>query len=70
VPQGKVQKIGEYTFPGFGAHTNAYPVPYLTIACSIGGTKSEMETFLKRLDSAFKEMMKKKAVKLVNNNSY
>jgi hypothetical protein len=71
VPLGKVVKIGDYSFQGYGSHTNAYPVPYLTIACSIGAAKTEMETFLKRLEVAIKDVMKKKtlATILVSDSS-
>ena len=33
------KSIGPFEFQGYGAHTNEYPVPYLTAACAIGVTR-------------------------------
>jgi O-phospho-L-seryl-tRNASec:L-selenocysteinyl-tRNA synthase len=32
-------------FPGYGSHHDAYPCPYLTIACAVGMKTSEVEEF-------------------------
>ena len=37
-------------FTGWGAHANNYRCAYLTAAAAIGMTKSDVDTFLKRLD--------------------
>jgi O-phospho-L-seryl-tRNASec:L-selenocysteinyl-tRNA synthase len=50
VPLGQVKSVGHLEFQGYGAHVDAYPVPYLTAACVLGVRKEEVEEFLVRLD--------------------
>jgi len=42
-------------FPSYGASYSHYPTNYLTAACAIGLTPSELERFLERLDAALSE---------------
>ena len=51
--------IGNYTFKGYGPHANTYNCPYLTIAAAIGGTKDEMDLFLKRLENTIYDYKQK-----------
>merc|ERR1711865_488087 len=52
--------IGPFEFEGFGAHSNAYSVPYMNAAASIGMTESDVHTFISRLDTTLVELAKKK----------
>ena len=40
---------------GFGAHADAYPVPYLAAAAAVGATDEDVDTFVRRLRGAFKD---------------
>lgn len=46
-------------FEGFGAHCPGYPHSYMSIACAIGITKKDIDTFCERLAKTFKEYDKK-----------
>ena len=46
-------------FDGFGAHCAEYPHSYMSIACAIGITKKDIDTFCERLEKTFKEYDKK-----------
>ncbi|KAF0692959.1 Aste57867_16005 [Aphanomyces stellatus] len=52
------KSIAGYPFPGFGAHTDAFPSPYLTAACAIGMTKPDIDLFVQRLHKALVEFQK------------
>ncbi|RHY85649.1 hypothetical protein DYB26_001325, partial [Aphanomyces astaci] len=54
-----VKSVGGHQFIGFGAHANAYPSAYLTAACAIGMTKSEIDVFAARLWKALVEFQTK-----------
>lgn len=53
--------IGTFIFQGYGAHSDTYPVPYLTAACAMGITRQEIDTFAERLSKCLRELRKKKA---------
>eukprot|EP00002_Diphylleia_rotans_P036295 TRINITY_DN7982_c0_g1_i2.p1 TRINITY_DN7982_c0_g1~~TRINITY_DN7982_c0_g1_i2.p1 ORF type:complete len:239 (+),score=31.80 TRINITY_DN7982_c0_g1_i2:250-966(+) len=53
-------KVAGIQFEGYGAHTNSYPVPYLTVACAIGASKTEIDTFMGRLDKVLSEYVRKR----------
>lgn len=54
--RGKYAKsIDGITFESYGAHANTYPCCYLTAACALGATQSEMEAFLERFEHAMKD---------------
>jgi len=68
VPKGS-KTVAGYTFQSFGAHCNNYPTPYLTVACAIGITKEEIDTFLTRFKKTLIELKKKtEKQKLVTTN--
>jgi O-phospho-L-seryl-tRNASec:L-selenocysteinyl-tRNA synthase len=47
-------------FKNYGSHIDNYPsLPYMTIACAIGMTKDEIDTFIVRLEESFVELTKK-----------
>jgi O-phospho-L-seryl-tRNASec:L-selenocysteinyl-tRNA synthase len=60
VPRGQLQCIGGMEFQGFGSSVANYPHAYMTAACAIGVTESEIDEFLVRLDKVFKEYKKSK----------
>lgn len=49
------------SFPSYGASYSHYPTNYITAACAIGLTPSEVEKFLDRLDTALSEITTKEA---------
>lgn len=48
--------IGGFKFSAWGMNSNIYPVPYMTVAVSVGTTRKEIDEFLQRLDKALKKM--------------
>jgi O-phospho-L-seryl-tRNASec:L-selenocysteinyl-tRNA synthase len=58
VPRFDVKKMGGQLFVGYGSSTDQYPCAYMTAACAIGGSTSEMTEFLSRLDKTMKEPKK------------
>jgi O-phospho-L-seryl-tRNASec:L-selenocysteinyl-tRNA synthase len=51
--------MGGQEFEGFGSSTEDYPHSYLTAACAIGLSESEMNEFFSRLDKGFKDFFAK-----------
>ncbi|KAL3864200.1 hypothetical protein ACJMK2_005905 [Sinanodonta woodiana] len=47
---GKETNVNGIKFMNFGAHSNNYPCSYLTAAAAIGVNKSEIDSFINRLD--------------------
>jgi O-phospho-L-seryl-tRNASec:L-selenocysteinyl-tRNA synthase len=58
VPRGSNKTIGGYDFAGFGSSVEDYPHAYMTAACAIGVSRSEVDDFFIRLDKTFKEFKK------------
>lgn len=52
------KSIGEHEFDGYGSHHSLYPSSYLTVAAAIGGSVSEINVFLSRLDQVLKSAPK------------
>jgi len=46
------KEIDNVSFLNYGSHHDDYELPYLTAACAVGTTQSELEIFLQRLDQA------------------
>jgi len=67
IVQGQSKSIGKFSFANYGSHFDGYPHAYLTVACSIGQTKEEVDDFLSRLDKTLtahkKKIAKKKKTK-------
>jgi len=53
VTRGTEQEIAGRQFTGFGAHHSDYPCTYLTAAAALGITKTDIDTFIRRLDKVF-----------------
>jgi O-phospho-L-seryl-tRNASec:L-selenocysteinyl-tRNA synthase len=47
---GETKKVSGMYFTDWGAHSNAYPHSYFTVACSIGIQERDVTVFLERLD--------------------
>lgn len=60
VPRGEVKQIGGEEFVGFGSSTDFYPHAYMTAACAIGVSRSELTEFFSRLEKTMKEAKKNK----------
>jgi len=50
VTRSAEQEIAGHRFTGFGAHHSDYPCTYLTAAAALGITKSDVDSFVRRLD--------------------
>mmetsp|Transcript_20188 Transcript_20188/g.57903 ORF Transcript_20188/g.57903 Transcript_20188/m.57903 type:complete len:524 (+) Transcript_20188:119-1690(+) len=59
VPQSQNKVMGGQEFVGFGSSTEDYPHSYLTAACAIGLSESEMNEFFSRLEKGFKDFFAK-----------
>ena len=55
VAKGTLKEISGHQFVGYGASADLYPDTYMTAACSIGLTRSEVDTFITRLERAIGE---------------
>ena len=52
------KSVAGLSFPGYGAHADAYTVPYITAAAAMGMQKSEVDVFVQRLQSVIDEFRK------------
>eukprot|EP00386_Alphamonas_edax_P014576 GDKI01044732.1.p1 GENE.GDKI01044732.1~~GDKI01044732.1.p1 ORF type:complete len:552 (+),score=169.57 GDKI01044732.1:144-1799(+) len=52
------KSVANIEFANYGGHSDAYDTPYLTVACAIGATADELQTFIKRLDDTLTEFKK------------
>ena len=55
VAPAKPKAVAGLPFTNYGAHHDAYPHVYLTVACALGITQPEIDLFLKKLDKTFAE---------------
>jgi len=53
-----VKTIIGIEFHGYGAHFNTYLYPYLVVACAIGMTKADVDTFVRKLQKIFTKVLK------------
>lgn len=51
VARGKRQAVEGLSFEGYGAHCDAYPHDYLTMAVALGTTRKDVDEFIVRLSS-------------------
>ena len=54
VPRAVEQTIAGLSFHGYGSSTAHYPCDYVTVACALGVTQSDIAMIEQRLDSTFK----------------
>jgi hypothetical protein len=55
---GETKKVSGMSFTDWGAHSNAYPHSYFTVACSIGIQERDLTVFLERLDKVLAKFKK------------
>jgi hypothetical protein len=55
---GETKKVSGMSFTDWGAHSNAYPHSYFTVACSIGIQERDVMVFLERLDKVLVKFKK------------
>ena len=55
VARGKRAEVGGLAFAGYGAHHDAYPCDYLTVAAALGTREADIEELLQRLARCFGE---------------
>jgi hypothetical protein len=55
---GETKKVSGMSFIDWGAHSNAYPHSYFTVACSIGIQERDVTVFLERLDKVLVKFKK------------
>lgn len=59
VAPGKPGKVAGFTFDSYGAHCDDYPVPYVTMAASVGMTSGDVDAFINRLNQCMRELKAK-----------
>jgi len=65
---GGSKTVAGICFPGYGAHANAYPIPYLTAAAAMGMTEIDVVEYCQRLDSTLTELRSKSSGKALPRN--
>lgn len=61
--------ISGYQFKNWGSHSNTYPHSYLTVAASIGMTKSDVDTFIRKFSSVMSSLKSNGVPKSLNGLS-
>ena len=56
VARGTEQKVANIHFAGFGAHCDAYPCDYLTVAAALGASQVDISAFLLKLKQCYLEV--------------
>ena len=57
---GKETSVSGLQFQNFGAHFDHFPCSYLTAAAAVGMTKTDVDTFISRLEQVLKKYKKSK----------
>lgn len=55
IARGQHQKVAGIHFDGYGSSCSAYPHHYLTAAAALGGTRAEVDLFVRKLRDAYLE---------------
>lgn len=58
IARGTEQQVAGVRFIGFGAHFDAYPSDYLTVAAAAGTSKNEILSFVAKLKQCYDELQK------------
>ena len=58
IARGKTQIVDGHSFKGYGAHHDAYPYDYLTVAAALGTRQTDIDEFLVRLNKCVMEFGK------------
>mmetsp|Transcript_17354 Transcript_17354/g.25723 ORF Transcript_17354/g.25723 Transcript_17354/m.25723 type:complete len:464 (+) Transcript_17354:164-1555(+) len=59
--KGDVKNLANIDFLNYGASIDAYPFPYLTLACAIGSKENDLERFVGKLEKVYDAVEKKLA---------
>ena len=59
VPRAQSKKMGDHEFVGFGSSVVGFPHAYMTAACAIGLSNTELDEFFVRLDKTLQEIKSK-----------
>ncbi|KAL3154047.1 hypothetical protein ABBQ32_013593 [Trebouxia sp. C0010 RCD-2024] len=58
VARGITKQVAGIDFEGFGAHCNAYPHDYLTVAAAVGTSQEEILTFVAKLRQCYSDLQR------------
>lgn len=58
VARGVTKQVAGIDFEGFGAHCNAYPHDYLTVAAAVGTNKQEILSFIAKLRQCHSDLQR------------
>ena len=67
VGRGKAASVAGFEFQGYGAHCDAYPHDYLTVAAALGTRKDEITGFLEKLEKVIAKLKRKNSRQSVAN---
>jgi O-phospho-L-seryl-tRNASec:L-selenocysteinyl-tRNA synthase len=56
----KESLIAGHSFISWGSHTTDYPHSYFTVACAVGATQEDIESFSERLEKVWRKIEKSK----------
>eukprot|EP00996_Jenningsia_fusiforme_P000706 NODE_1638_length_1462_cov_64.396320_g1479_i0.p1 GENE.NODE_1638_length_1462_cov_64.396320_g1479_i0~~NODE_1638_length_1462_cov_64.396320_g1479_i0.p1 ORF type:complete len:411 (+),score=60.15 NODE_1638_length_1462_cov_64.396320_g1479_i0:195-1427(+) len=56
VRRGTQQTVCKIPFSGYGSHCNEFPHSYLALACAIGITNDDIDSFFKRLEAVWRSL--------------
>lgn len=59
-PHSSSPQVGGLPFAGYGAHCDAYPCDYLTVAAALGTSEQDIDEFLRRLGQCFVEFRQRR----------
>lgn len=63
LPLSSPPQVGGLAFSGYGAHCDAYPCDYLTVAAALGTSEQDIDEFLRRLGQCFAEFRQRRQKK-------
>lgn len=61
---GKTTEVSGLSFTNFGAHHDNYPCSYLTAAAAVGMARSDVDTFISKLDQCLAKYRKTHSIPL------
>lgn len=61
VARGAQQVVGGLPFTGYGAHHDAYPCDYLTVAAALGTSEADVDEFVSRLARCLADFRQRQA---------
>jgi len=67
VTSAETKTIENHQFRGWGSHCSKYPKPYITAAATIGMERSDVDTFVKKLEDCLKKVKGRRLSKTVED---